>query len=255
MVRWPFFTESTATHANRGWTLLEQSRADEALGHFREALRLDPDELRASGVGELVGHASEADAFETVAHAGAMLCDAPCVDEKKVRRLRGELDAIGGLGAVAETFRVLGDSTRVSLVWALAQGEFSLIESSLRACLILFDTLGWAQEARGALGSGGVEAGAIGGANRGGSRFILAFGEGAMEHYLSDRPVADVPWKGSVAALDAAAARQGIGEGAVVAGSDIAARLPDRARPRHRAPGSPARVTAAARALPDRAPA
>lgn len=38
-----------------------------------------------------------------------------------------------------------------------------------------------------------------------------------MEHYLSDRPVADVPWKGSVAALDAAAARQGIGEGAVVA--------------------------------------
>ena len=37
------------------------------------ALRLDPDELRASGVGELVGHASEADAFETVAHAGAIL--------------------------------------------------------------------------------------------------------------------------------------------------------------------------------------
>ena len=37
------------------------------------ALRLDPDELRASGVGELVGHASEADAFETVAHAGAIM--------------------------------------------------------------------------------------------------------------------------------------------------------------------------------------
>ena len=37
------------------------------------ALRLDPDEMRASGVGELVGHASEADAFETIAHAGAIM--------------------------------------------------------------------------------------------------------------------------------------------------------------------------------------
>jgi hypothetical protein len=35
--------ETSATHANRGWTLLEQGKADAALGHFREALRLDPE--------------------------------------------------------------------------------------------------------------------------------------------------------------------------------------------------------------------
>jgi hypothetical protein len=35
--------ENAATHANRAWTLLEQGRADEALGHFREALRLNPE--------------------------------------------------------------------------------------------------------------------------------------------------------------------------------------------------------------------
>lgn len=64
-----------------------------------------------------------------VAQSASGLCDTPCVDEEKVRRLRGELNGIGGgLGAVAETFRVLGDSTRVSLVWALAQGEMCVCD-------------------------------------------------------------------------------------------------------------------------------
>lgn len=45
--------ESSATHANRGWTLLEQSKAEEALGHFRESLRLEPDnEWARSGIVE-----------------------------------------------------------------------------------------------------------------------------------------------------------------------------------------------------------
>lgn len=39
------------------------------------------------------------------------------------------------------------DNIRSAREWALARGEFSLIEYSLRACLILFDTLGWVQEA------------------------------------------------------------------------------------------------------------
>ncbi len=39
------------------------------------------------------------------------------------------------------------DNIRSAQEWALAQGKFSLIESTLRAYLILFDTLGWAQEA------------------------------------------------------------------------------------------------------------
>jgi hypothetical protein len=47
-----------------------------------------------------------------------------------------------------------------------------------------------------------------------------------MEHYLSGRPVADVPWKGPVAAIDAAAVRQaaGAGEGATVARVYVSAR-------------------------------
>ena len=35
--------ESALTHANQGWTLLEKGKPKEALHHFREALRLDPE--------------------------------------------------------------------------------------------------------------------------------------------------------------------------------------------------------------------
>ncbi|HEY7426626.1 MAG TPA: tetratricopeptide repeat protein [Gemmataceae bacterium] len=35
--------EDALTHANQGWTLLEQRQPDKALEHFREALRLDAD--------------------------------------------------------------------------------------------------------------------------------------------------------------------------------------------------------------------
>jgi tetratricopeptide (TPR) repeat protein len=44
------------------------------------------------------------------------------------------------------------DNIRSAQEWALAQGEFSLIKSTLRAYLILFDTMGWAQEALDYLG-------------------------------------------------------------------------------------------------------
>ena len=39
------------------------------------------------------------------------------------------------------------DNIRSALEWALTQDEFSLIESTLRAYLILFESMGWAQEA------------------------------------------------------------------------------------------------------------
>jgi tetratricopeptide (TPR) repeat protein len=35
--------DNAVTHANQGWTLLEQSQPKKALEHFREALRLDPE--------------------------------------------------------------------------------------------------------------------------------------------------------------------------------------------------------------------
>lgn len=35
--------DNAVTHANQGWTLLEQNQPERALHHFREALRLEPD--------------------------------------------------------------------------------------------------------------------------------------------------------------------------------------------------------------------
>src|SRR5438876_7808655 len=35
--------DSAVTHANQGWTLLEKGEPKKALEHFREALRLDPE--------------------------------------------------------------------------------------------------------------------------------------------------------------------------------------------------------------------
>jgi tetratricopeptide (TPR) repeat protein len=49
--------ENSWTHANKGWSLLEARRTDEALKHFRESLRLDPtnDYARAGLVEALKG--------------------------------------------------------------------------------------------------------------------------------------------------------------------------------------------------------
>ncbi|HJR79797.1 MAG TPA: tetratricopeptide repeat protein, partial [Anaerolineales bacterium] len=62
-------------------------------------------------------------------------------------RLRGSAQRESIAGLMADI-----DNIRSALEWALAGGEFSLIESSLRAYLILFDTLGWTQEALETLG-------------------------------------------------------------------------------------------------------
>jgi tetratricopeptide (TPR) repeat protein len=41
--------DNAATHANQGWTLLEKGESKKALEHFREALRLDPENEWARG--------------------------------------------------------------------------------------------------------------------------------------------------------------------------------------------------------------
>jgi len=43
--------------------------------------------------------------------------------------------------------------------------------------------------------------------------FTMAFGQGAMEHYLADRPVGDVPWKDFLAAADTEAEKKGVTHG------------------------------------------
>ena len=60
--------------------------------------------------------------------SAAEVCDAPCVDGEKVRRLRGEMKDVPTLDSLAQTFRVLGDPTRVSLVWALSRAELCVCD-------------------------------------------------------------------------------------------------------------------------------
>lgn len=55
-------------------------------------------------------------------------CDLPCVDAEKVQRLRGEMKDAPALDSLAQTFRVLGDPTRVSLVWALSRAELCVCD-------------------------------------------------------------------------------------------------------------------------------
>jgi len=55
-------------------------------------------------------------------------CDQPCVDGEKVRRLRGEMKSATALDTLAQTFKVLGDPTRVSLVWALSRDELCVCD-------------------------------------------------------------------------------------------------------------------------------
>lgn len=51
------------------------------------------------------------------------LCTDPCTDESKVQRARQAMKPAETVAILAETFRVLGDPTRVRIAWALSQEE------------------------------------------------------------------------------------------------------------------------------------
>ena len=57
-------------------------------------------------------------------------CDAPCVDEVKVVRVRAAMKSPEKLAALAETFKVLGDPTRVRIAWALSREELCVCDLS-----------------------------------------------------------------------------------------------------------------------------
>jgi DNA-binding transcriptional ArsR family regulator len=57
-------------------------------------------------------------------------CDAPCVDEVKVVRARAAMKSLDTLAALAETFKVLGDTTRVRIAWALSREELCVCDIS-----------------------------------------------------------------------------------------------------------------------------
>jgi ArsR family transcriptional regulator len=62
------------------------------------------------------------------AAADADLCDLPCVDEAAVARARRAQPPGADIEALAETFRALGDPTRLRLVAALAREELCVCD-------------------------------------------------------------------------------------------------------------------------------
>ena len=56
------------------------------------------------------------------------LCEIRCVDEAKVRRMRSVMKAPQAVTLLAETFRVLGDPTRLRIVHALSRAELCVCD-------------------------------------------------------------------------------------------------------------------------------
>ena len=56
------------------------------------------------------------------------LCDVRCIDELKVARIRREMQPPTHLGALAETFRLLGDPTRLRIAVALSRDELCVCD-------------------------------------------------------------------------------------------------------------------------------
>ena len=56
------------------------------------------------------------------------LCEARCVDERKVRRLQRGMKSSESVMALAETFRLLGDPTRLRIAYALSRAELCVCD-------------------------------------------------------------------------------------------------------------------------------
>jgi len=56
------------------------------------------------------------------------LCDVRCVDERKVRLARREMRGPEAVAGLSETFRVLGDPTRLRIAYALSRNELCVCD-------------------------------------------------------------------------------------------------------------------------------
>ena len=56
------------------------------------------------------------------------LCEVRCIDEAKVRRTRQAMKAPSVIASLAETFKVLGDPTRLRIAFALSQDELCVCD-------------------------------------------------------------------------------------------------------------------------------
>lgn len=55
-------------------------------------------------------------------------CDESCVHENKVRAVRADMPALETIYALAETFKTLGDPTRIKLLFALMRQELCVCD-------------------------------------------------------------------------------------------------------------------------------
>ena len=60
--------------------------------------------------------------------AASDLCEVRCVDEPKVRRTRNAMKSTDAVVTLAETFKVLGDPTRLRIAYALSQDELCVCD-------------------------------------------------------------------------------------------------------------------------------
>jgi DNA-binding transcriptional ArsR family regulator len=64
------------------------------------------------------------------ARTGDDVCEIQYVDERRVRTAERAMKSADVVAGLAETFRVLGDPTRVRVAWALAQEELCVCDLS-----------------------------------------------------------------------------------------------------------------------------
>ena len=55
-------------------------------------------------------------------------CEIEFVDERKVNRVRAAMKSVDAVAALAETFKILGDPTRVRIAFALAREELCVCD-------------------------------------------------------------------------------------------------------------------------------
>lgn len=56
------------------------------------------------------------------------ICEVPCVDERKVRHTKRAMKPGVAVSRLAETFKVLGDPTRLRIVFALSRDELCVCD-------------------------------------------------------------------------------------------------------------------------------
>lgn len=55
-------------------------------------------------------------------------CEVQFVDEKKVKNVRKAMKSVGAVSALAETFKILGDPTRIKIAFALSKEELCVCD-------------------------------------------------------------------------------------------------------------------------------